>query len=674
MNTHYPKLFEPIDLGFTQLKNRTIMGSMHTNLEESDSGFEKLAAFYGERAKGGIGLIVTGGIGPNKEGAVFDGASLMATEKDVVDHQLITSAVHKYDCKICMQILHAGRYAYNKNLVAPSAIQAPISPLSPRELTDMDIEQQIEDFVRCTELAKRAGYDGVEIMGSEGYLINQFIASRTNKRTDKWGGSYQNRIRLPIEIIKRIKEATGDKFIIIYRLSMLDLVEGGSSNSEVIELAKKIEKAGASIINTGIGWHEARVPTIATMVPRGAFSQISKQVKEQVSIPVVTSNRINTPELAEQLINNGVADMVSMARPLLADPEFVNKAKTGNSNRINTCIACNQACIDHTFENKVSSCLVNPRAAFETELNFTQTERPQSIAIVGAGPAGMSFSVYAAKRGHKVTLFDQQDSVGGQLNVAKKVPGKEEFYELLRYFKQELDLSDVNVKLNTVATPEILREFEQVVIATGIKPRTPEIKGINHPKVVSYIDVLNGKISVGKQVAIIGAGGIGFDVAEFLTHQGESTALNKDAFALEWGIDLENKTPGGIIAASPPKPARDVYLLQRKNTKVGANLGKTTGWIHRATLKMKHVSMLSNVEYIKVDDNGLHILIDGKPNLICADHVVLCAGQTPLRELAEQLERTMPAQSVHVIGGADVAAELDAKRAINQAAWLAAEI
>ena len=674
MNTYFPALFEPLDLGFTQIKNRILMGSMHTNLEESHNGFEKLAAFYGERAKGGVGLIVTGGIGPNQEGAVFEGASLMASEKDVNDHKLITETVHKYNSKICMQILHAGRYAYNKNLVAPSAIQAPISPFEPKELSNIEIEQQIEDFVRCASLAKKAGYDGVEIMGSEGYFLNKFIAKRTNKRTDKWGGCYQNRVRLPLEIIRRVKQAVGNEFILIYRLSMLDLVEGGSSNEEVIELAKQVELAGANIINTGIGWHEARVPTIATMVPRGAFSYVSKKVKAEVTIPVVTSNRINTPELAEQLIVDNVADMVSMARPLLADENFVNKAKAGESDSINTCIACNQACLDHSFENKIASCLVNPRAANETTLQFNQTEHPLSIAVVGAGPSGMAFSTYASQRGHKVTLFDKSSELGGQLNLAKQVPGKEEFFELLRYFKQALDKNNVTIKLNVEATPQLLAKFDKVIIASGIQPRVPKIRGVEHPKVISYIDVLSRKKTIGKSVAIIGAGGIGFDVAEFLTHQGESSSLNKELFANEWGIDLDNSTPGGITKAHPPKSPRIVYLLQRKNSKVGANLGKTTGWIHRATLNMKQVNMMSNIEYIRVDDHGLHILVDGKPKLLNVDNVVLCAGQIPLRTLADQLNNCRDENSIHVIGGADVAAELDAKRAINQAAWLASTI
>ncbi|WP_286261601.1 NADPH-dependent 2,4-dienoyl-CoA reductase [Thalassotalea atypica] len=670
----YPKLLSPLNLGFTTLKNRTLMGSMHTNLEETPGGFERLAAFYSERVDGGVGLIVTGGIGPNPEGAVAKGAALMVSEQDVAHHKIITKAVHQKGGKICMQILHAGRYAYNPDLVAPSAIQAPINPFPPRELSESEINQQIQDFVQCAKLAQQAGYDGVEIMGSEGYLLNQFIVKHTNQRTDAWGGSYENRIRFPLEIIKQIRAAVGQAFILIYRLSMLDLVENGSSQSEVIQLAKAVEDTGATIINTGIGWHEARIPTIATSVPRALFSNLSKQIKQQVAIPVITSNRINTPEVAEQLLADECADMVSMARPFLADSEFVNKAQANNSQAINTCIACNQACLDHTFDGKISSCLVNPRAANETLLNFLPVKTPKKIAVVGAGPAGMAFATYAAEKGHQVTLFDKQTKIGGQFNLARQIPGKEEFNETLRYFAKQLSRLNVNLQLGVEATIDHLASYEEVILATGIIPRTPEIEGINHPKVLSYIDVLNKSVTVGKSVALIGAGGIGFDVAEYLSHQGESLTLNKTLYAKEWGIDLANDKRGGLTEKQIVPSPREIYLLQRKASKVGKNLGKTTGWIHRASLKHKNVKMLANVQYQRIDDQGLHIAIDGKEQVLTIDHVVLCAGQLPNKALFNQLQQANLTANLHIIGGADVAAELDAKRAINQAAWLAADI
>ncbi|MFQ3265795.1 MAG: 2,4-dienoyl-CoA reductase (NADPH2) [Colwellia sp.] len=670
----FPKLLAPLDLGFTTLKNRTLMGSMHTNLEETPNGFERMAAFYEERVDGGVGLIVTGGIGPNPEGAVAKGAALMVSEYDVTQHKIITQAVHNKGGKICMQILHAGRYAYNPDLVAPSAIQAPINPFKPLALTAEQVEQQIKDFVNCAKLAQKAGYDGVEIMGSEGYLLNQFIVKRTNQRTDKWGGCFENRIRFPLTIIKSIREAVGENFILIYRLSMLDLVEDGSSQEEVTQLAKAVETAGASIINTGVGWHEARIPTIATSVPRAFFSSLSKQIKAVVSIPVITSNRINTPEVAEQLLIDDCADMVSMARPFLADPEFVNKAKADRSNEINTCIACNQACLDHTFDNKISSCLVNPRAANETLLNFINVTDKKKLAVIGAGPAGLAFATYASQKGHYVTLFDKNSTIGGQFNLARQVPGKEEFDETLRYFSKQLKRNQVTLKLSTIATTEMLTEFDEVILATGILPRMPDIIGIKHSKVVSYIEVLNKSVVIGKKVALIGAGGIGFDVAEYLSHQGESLTLNKTLYAKEWGIDLTNTSPGGLAEKSIIPSPREIYLLQRKATKVGGNLGKTTGWIHRASLKNKKVMMLANVEYQRIDDAGLHIAIDGKKQLLAVDHVVLCAGQLPNKQLKHSLEASGFSKPVHIIGGADVAAELDAKRAINQAAWLAAEI
>lgn len=670
----FPKLLAPLDLGFTTLKNRTVMGSMHTNLEETPNGFERLAVFYQERVVGGVGLIVTGGIGPNPEGAVAKGAALMVSEKDVLQHKIITNAVHNKGGKICMQILHAGRYAYNPDLVAPSAIQAPINPFKPAALTSVQIDQQILDFVNCAKLAQQAGYDGVEIMGSEGYLLNQFIVKRTNDRTDQWGGSYENRIRFPLEIIKQIRAAVGKSFILIYRLSMLDLVEDGSSQEEVIQLAKAVEAAGATLINTGIGWHEARIPTIATSVPRALFSNLSKQIKAVVSLPVITSNRINTPEVAEQILADDCADIVSMARPFLADAEFVNKAKEDRSDDINTCIACNQACLDHTFDNKISSCLVNPRAANETLLNFLDVTIKKNLAVIGAGPAGLAFATYAAQRGHHVTLFDKNPNIGGQFNLARQVPGKEEFNETIRYFSKQLSRYQVKLKLATIATPDMLSEFDEVILATGILPRTPDIEGIKHPKVVSYIEVLNKSVVIGNKVALIGAGGIGFDVAEYLSHQGESLTLNKALYAKEWGIDLTNTVRGGLGDKSIIPSPREIYLLQRTATKVGKNLGKTTGWIHRASLKNKKVVMLANVEYQRIDDEGLHIAINGKKQVLAVDHVVLCAGQLPNKELMHSLNATGFTKPVHIIGGADVASELDAKRAINQAAWLAAEI
>jgi|TARA_B110000091_G_scaffold41352_1_gene44804 2,4-dienoyl-CoA reductase (NADPH2) len=670
----FPKLLAPLNLGFTTLKNRTLMGSMHTNLEETPNGFERLAAFYEERVEGGVGLIVTGGIGPNPEGAVAKGAALMVSEHDVVQHKIITHAVHNKGGKICMQILHAGRYAYNPDLVSPSAIQAPINPFKPKALTKNQIKEQIQDFINCAKLAQQAGYDGVEVMGSEGYLINQFIVKRTNQREDEWGGCYENRIRFPLEIIKGIREVVGEKFIIIYRLSMLDLVEDGSSQEEVIQLAKAVEAVGATLINTGIGWHEARIPTIATSVPRALFSNLSKQIKAVVSVPVITSNRINTPEVAEQILADDCADIVSMARPFLADPEFVNKAKANQSDDINTCIACNQACLDHTFDNKISSCLVNPRAANETLLNFLSVTTKKNLAVVGAGPAGLAFATYAAQRGHDVTLFDKNDTIGGQFNLARQVPGKEEFDETLRYFSKQLSRHHVTLTLGKIATAEQLSGFDEIILATGILPRKPDIEGIEHPKVVSYIDVLNKTVTIGNKVALIGAGGIGFDVAEYLSHQGEPLTLNKASYAKEWGIDLSNNKRGGLGEQSIVPSPRDIYLLQRKPTKVGKNLGKTTGWIHRSSLRNKKVHMLANVEYQRIDDQGLHIAVNSKKQLLAVDHIVLCAGQLPNKQLLHQLEEYGFNKPVHIIGGADLASELDAKRAINQAAWLAAEI
>ena len=674
--TKYKHIFEPLDLGFTTLKNRIFMGSMHTGLEEEKNGIDKIATYYAERAKGGVGLIVTGGIAPNVQGWTGPFSARMSTKKHAKHHKIITDAVHKEGGKICMQILHAGRYGYHPFAVAPSAIKSPISPFKPFKLNQSGINRTIRDFVNSAKLSKLAGYDGVEIMGSEGYLINQFITERTNKRTDTYGGSYENRMRLPIELVRQTREAVGNEFIIIYRLSMLDLVEKGSSWQEVVALGKEIEKAGATIINTGIGWHEARIPTIATSVPRAAFTWVTKKMKEELTIPLITSNRINMPETAEQVLAEGHADMVSMARPFLADPEWVNKAKANKADEINTCIGCNQACLDHVFSQKVASCLVNPRACHETELNYKLTETKKRIAVVGAGPAGLAASTIAAQRGHDVTLYEGEKETGGQFNLAKQIPGKEEFYETIRYFNKQLELHNVTVKLNTRVTVEDLKNgnFDEVIVATGIKPRTPKIEGIDHPKVLNYIDVLKLKKPVGKRVAVIGAGGIGFDVSEYLAHEGESTALNIDAWLKEWGIDKTLEARSGIenIQAEVHLSPREIFMFKRSKGKFGGNLGKTTGWIHRSTLKKKNVQFINEVQYTKIDDEGLHYIQNNEQKILAVDTVVICAGQLPFKELLEPLQTK--GIKVHVIGGADVAAELDAKRAINQACRLAAEI
>ncbi|MGB1157998.1 MAG: FAD-dependent oxidoreductase [Porticoccaceae bacterium] len=671
--TAYPNLLAPLDLGFTTLKNRVLMGSMHTGLEEAEDGHERMAAFFAERAKGGVGLIVTGGIGPNTEGSTHSTTKTLNTTEDILGHRQITDAVHAEGGKICMQILHTGRYAYSPQLVAPSAIKAPINPFVPKALSDEEVYKQIDDFVTTSLQAQKAGYDGVEIMGSEGYFLNQFIAARTNQRDDQWGGSYENRIRLPIEVVRRVREAVGENFIIIFRLSMLDLVEGGSTSDEVVHLGKAIEEAGATIINTGIGWHEAQIPTIATKVPRAAFTWVTARFKRELSVPVITSNRINTPEVAEQVLARNDADMVSMARPFLADADFVNKAQENRADEINTCIGCNQACLDHVFQGQMTSCLVNPRACHETELMIEPTTTPKNIAVVGAGPAGLAAATTAASRGHTVTLFDKAAEIGGQFNIAKQIPGKEEFYETLRYFNRQLELTNVQVKLNTAVTADMLNQggFDEVLVATGITPRKPTIEGIDHPSVLSYIDVIAGKKPVGNRVAIIGAGGIGFDTAEYLTHSGESTSQNIPAFMREWGIDMSLNARGGIEGITPqPQPSpREVYLLQRKISKVGSGLGKTTGWIHRAGLAMKNVRMMPGCDYQRIDDQGLHLRVGDEPTLLEVDTIIICAGQDPLREIVADL-----AMPFHLIGGADVAAELDAKGAINQGTRLAAAI
>ena len=672
----YKNIFEPLDLGFTTLKNRILMGSMHTGLEEEKNGIDKIAAYYAERAKGGVGLIVTGGISPNIQGWTGPFSARMSTKKHAKHHQKITEAVHKEGGKICMQILHAGRYGYHPFNVAPSKIKSPITPFKPFKLTQSGIKRTIKDFVNCAKLSKVAGYDGVEIMGSEGYLINQFIAKRTNKRTDNYGGEYENRMRLPIELVKKTREAVGKEFIIIYRLSMLDLVENGSSWEEVVQLGKEIEKAGATIINTGIGWHESRIPTIATSVPRAAFTWVTKKMKEELSIPLVTTNRINMPETAEKVLADGHADIISMARPFLADPEWVNKAKEAKEDEINTCIGCNQACLDHVFEQKVASCLVNPRACHETELNYNTTENKKKIAVIGAGPAGLAASTIAAQRGHIVTLFDADKEIGGQFNIAKQIPGKEEFYETLRYFNKQIELHNVTLKLNTRVTNEDLlnSDFDEIILATGIKPRELKIEGIDHNKVLSYIDVLKHKKSVGKRVAVIGAGGIGFDVSEYLTHEGESTSKNIDAWLKEWGIDKTITSRAGIEGVKPVFEAspREVFMFKRSKGKFGGNLGKTTGWIHRSTLKKKKVQFIGEVSYNKIDDNGLHYTQNNEAKVLEVDHVVICAGQVPFKELYQPLLDA--GKNVHVVGGADFASELDAKRAINQGARLAAKL
>ncbi|OWY02378.1 NADPH-dependent 2,4-dienoyl-CoA reductase [Thioclava sp. IC9] len=670
--SQYPHIFTPLDLGHVTLPNRVLMGSMHTNLEERGD-WNAVAEFYAERARGGVALMVTGGMAPNNEGGVFPGAAGLFTPEDIAHHKIITDRVHEAGGRIAMQILHAGRYAYGPDCVAPSAIKSPISPFPPKELDEAGIEKQVADIATAAARAREAGYDGVEVMGSEGYFLNQFLVRHTNKREDGWGGSFENRMRLPVEVVKRVREAVGPDFIVIFRISLIDLIPDGSTWEEVVTLAKAVEAAGATMLNTGIGWHEARVPTIVTSVPRAAFTWLTGRLKPEVSIPVITSNRINTPEVAEEVLGDGCADMVSMARPFLADADFVVKAKEGRAAEIAPCIACNQACLDHTFQGKVSSCLVNPRAAHETEIVITKTEAPKSIAVVGAGPAGLSAAITAAERGHAVTLFDRASELGGQLTMARAIPGKEEFHGLTDWFKTMIEKTGVTVKLETEATPDLLAPFDEIIIATGVQPRDPEIP-TEGGQVVSYIDILKGRVTAGKRVAVIGAGGIGFDVAEFLTVT-ESPTLDLEEWKREWGVGDPAQTPGGLTKPEPEAPAREVTLLQRKKEKLGRRLGKTTGWVHRAALHMKDVKMIGGVNYEKITAEGLHVTFGEareNPTLIEADTVVLCAGQLSDRSLADQL--IAAGRSPHVIGGADVAAELDAKRAIDQGTRLAAAL
>ena len=671
-STAYPHLFAPLDLGFTQLRNRVLMGSMHTGLEDRARDFPRLAAYFAERAAGGVGLIVTGGFAPNVVGWLKPFGGKLSWPWEVRPHRQVTRAVHDNGSRICLQLLHAGRYAYHPLSVAPSKLKAPINPFTPRALSARGVDRHIADYARSARLARDAGYDGVEVMGSEGYLINEFIAPRTNQRTDRWGGDAAQRMQFAVEIVRRIREACGPGFIIIYRLSLVDLVPDGSNWAEIVQQAQAIEAAGATLINAGIGWHEARIPTIATSVPRGAFAGVTAKLKPHVRVPVIATNRINMPDVAERILAAGGADMVSLARPLLADPQWANKSRAGRPEAINTCIACNQACLDHVFENKTASCLVNPRAAHETELVYRPTIAPRRIAVVGAGPAGLACATVAAERGHAVTLFDAGSEIGGQFNVAKRIPGKEEFHETLRYFRHKLGETGVEVRLDTVADVAALAGFDEVVIATGITPRRVDFPGADHPKVVTYLDVLLGRVQVGEQVAIIGAGGIGFDVGEFLVHEGPSSALDPARWMAEWGVDPTFEGRGALAKPAPEAPARKVWLLQRSPGKPGARLGKTTGWIHRATLKAKGVSMLGGVEYVGVDDSGLRIRVDGQEQLLPVSHVVVCAGQEPRRDLHAALQAA--GIQAQLIGGADVAAELDAKRAINQGSRVAAAL
>jgi 2,4-dienoyl-CoA reductase (NADPH2) len=667
----YPHLLAPLDLGHTTLRNRVVMGSMHTGLEDRAAHFPRLAAYFAERARGGVGLIVTGGFAPNRTGWLLPFASMLSTGTAALRHKILTDAVHEHDGKIALQILHAGRYSYHPLSVSASAVKSPITPFRPRALSDRGVERQIEDFVNCAALARDAGYDGVEIMGSEGYLINQFIAPRTNKRTDRWGGPLENRIRLPVEIVKRTRAAVGRDFLIVYRLSMLDLVPDGQTWDEVVTLATQIEQAGASIISTGIGWHESRVPTIVTSVPRCAFTWITAKLKPHVNIPLTATNRINTPQTAEEILARGDADLISMARPLLADPDWVAKAAAAKADEINTCIACNQACLDHVFRNRTASCMVNPRAVHETELRYEPARPAKRIAVVGAGPAGLACATVLAQRGHHVTLYEASNEIGGQFNLAKRIPGKEEFEETLRYYARQLELCGVAVQLGTEATRAELQPFDEVVLATGVIARTPAIPGIEHPTVLGYREALINGAAIGERVAVIGAGGIGVDVSEFLTHD-TSPSLDLDEWRREWGVADPEQARGAVTAPAPEPPARQVFLLQRKTGRIGAGLGKTSGWVHRAALQHKGVELIPGVTYDRIDDDGLHIRVAGTERTLAVDNVVICAGQESRRDLYDRV--SLAGKPVHLVGGAHVAAELDAKRAIDEASRLAASL
>ena len=672
--TKYPRLFTPLDLGFTRLKNRVLMGSMHTGLEETEHGFERLAAYYAERAKGGVGMIITGGISPNLEAS---GAGVkLSTPEEAAEHSLITKAVHAADpdVKICLQILHSGPMARTERCVGPSTVKSRVSPYTPTALDEEGIEKQLTDFATCAAMAKLAGYDGVEIIGSAGYLLSTFLVERTNQRTDQWGGSWENRKRFPLEVVRRVRAAVGPDFIVVFRIAAMDMLQGGLAWEEVVDLAKGVEAAGATIISTHFCWHEAQVPTIATMVPRAAFAGVTGRLRQHVSVPMITSNRINMPDVAEKVLENGDADLISMARPMLADPYLVQKTLEGREDEINTCIACNQACLDHTFSGQVSSCLVNPRACHETELVETPAKSPRRIAVVGAGPAGLAYAVEAAKRGHKVSLFDSASEIGGQFNLARRIPGKEEFAETLRYFRKMIEVCGIELHLDTKVEAPLLKTggFDKIVLATGIEPRRPVLEGVDHPKAVSYIDVILGRRAVGQRVAIMGAGGIGFDVAELITHAGTSASLDIDIFAKEWGIDFKGHPRGGVTGVEPvvATSGREVILMQRKTDPVGRGLGKTTGWTHKLTLQRRGVKMLNGVEYLRIDDAGLHARVNGEPRLFEVDTVIICAGQLPKRDLYDQLKAE--GYEVDLIGGAYEASELDAKRAINQATELAA--
>ncbi|BFM15022.1 NADPH-dependent 2,4-dienoyl-CoA reductase [Maricurvus nonylphenolicus] len=678
----YPHTFEPLDLGFTQLKNRVLMGSMHTGLEDmGEAGYEKMATYFAERAAGGVGMIMTGGIALNPESIVAGSledcdSNILYREDQVGMHRLVTDAVKAADpdCKICMQILHTGPLAGSQDALSPSGIRSRISPITPREMTEEDIERTIADFANCAKLAQQAGYDGVEIIGSCGYLISTFLVEKTNKRTDQWGGSYENRMRLAIEVMKRVREAVGDKFIVVYRIAAMEMMEDGSSWDEVVTLGKEIEKVGATIISTHFTWHESRVPTIATRVPRAAFASVTGRLRKELNIPMITSNRINTPETAEDVLNKGWADIVSMGRPMLADPEFVNKAASGREDEINTCIGCNQACLDHTFQGKRVSCLVNPRACYESEIELKPTDKVKQIAVVGAGPAGLSFAISAAQRGHKVALFEASGEIGGHFNLAKVIPGKEEFHETIRYYNRQIELHNVDLRLNTRVNSEDLQDFDEVVIATGIKPRIPAIDGIDHSNVFNYQEAIQHPERIGKRVAIVGAGGIGFDVAELLSHAGVSASLDVNVFAREWGIDFDNHPRGGVAGVTPQVETsdRELYLLQRKDTRLGKTLGTTTGWAHKISLDRKGVNMMAGVQYDKIDDQGLHILHQDEAKVLEVDSVVICAGQESDNELYNAVNSQR--DNVHLIGGAELATEIDAKRAIDQGFRLAAAI